>query len=289
MESGRSNPKDRQREFMNPRRFWLVSAAALALCALVHFPRADATENVAAVLTYEAYYGGISAVEIEAKVSVADGSYELSTLGKSIGFLDLLFPFQSHAYGTGPLETTAGEREFASTSSYRGKSRQINGTTKPEAAPVWTVKPPIPRDERDPVPDALRKESLDPMAAVVVAATRARAKDACAGTARVFNGKVRTDVHLRHLGAEVLAASQFSNFSGPAEKCEARYETLAGAYKKSWFGSEAPPPIIRFWIAQVGGSRFWIPVRVEATTEIAKVLVHLTAATIGNKGSIGTR
>jgi hypothetical protein len=58
MESGRSNPKDRQREFMNPRRFWLVSAAALALCALVHFPRADATENVAAVLTYEAYLGG---------------------------------------------------------------------------------------------------------------------------------------------------------------------------------------------------------------------------------------
>jgi len=273
---------------MIPRRFLFVGVIALTSSALAHVDKADATES-AAVLTYEAYYGGLSAVEITAEVSVSDGSYELSTVGKSIGFLDFLFPFQSHAHGSGSLETRAGAREFSITSSYRGKSRRIKGTTKPKATPVWTVEPPIPREERDPVPNTLRKESLDPMAAVVAAATQASALEACGGTARIFNGKVRTDVHLTHLGSEVLSANRFSSFDGPAEKCEARYETLAGAYKKSWFGSDTPPPIIRFWIAQLDGSRFWVPVRVEATTEIAKVLVHLTDATIGKVGSISSR
>lgn len=274
---------------MIPRGLLFVGVIALTSSAMAHAQQSDATENAAAVLTYEAYYGGLSAVEIEAKVAISDGSYELSTLGKSIGFLDFLFPFRSQAHGTGPLDTRAGAREFAITSSYRGKSRQIKGTAKPEATPVWTVEPPIPRDERDPVPDALRKESLDPMAAVVVAATRTSAGDACGGTARVFNGKVRTNVHLTHLGSDVLSANRFSSFSGPAEKCEARYETLAGAYKKSWFGSDAPPPVIRFWIARLDGSRFWIPVRVEASTEIAKVLVHLTGATIAEPSQAGVR
>jgi hypothetical protein len=288
-EPGRSNPDDIKTDFMNSRGYWIVGVIALTTGALAQTSEVDAAENAAARLTYEAYYGGISAVEIEAKISVSGGAYELSTSGKSIGFLEYLFPFQSHAHGTGPLETRSGAREFAITSSYRGKSRRIKGSTKPEAAPVWTVEPPIPLDERDPVPDDLRMDSLDPMAAVVAAATRASPQDACGGTARVYNGKVRTDVHLNHLGSEVLSANRFSSYSGPAEKCEARYETLAGAYKKSWFGSDTPPPVIQFWIAQVDGSRFWIPVRVEASTEIAKVLVHLTNATIGNKGLIGSR
>lgn len=288
-ELGRSNPDNRQTSSMTTRRFWFAGVIALALGIPALAPGTGAADGVAARLTYEAFYGGISAVEIEAKISVTESAYELSTMGKSIGFLDFLFPFQSHAIGTGPLETESGARAFAITSSYRGKARRIKGTMDPKTAPIWTVEPPIPLDERDPVPNAMRMESLDPMAAIVSAATRTSARDACGGTSRIYNGKVRTNIHLTHLGSEVLAANRFSSFSGPAEKCEARYETLAGAYKKSWFGSDTPPPTIRFWIAQVDGSRFWIPVRVEASTELAKILVHLTDATIGKPGLADSR
>lgn len=279
---------------MNPRRKWLASLVTLASISLTSISLAQEAlagtrNNGAGIFNYQAYYGGLTAVEIEAKVSVSEDRYEVSTVGRSIGFLDLLFPFQSSARGTGPIGAKGDPRDFDITSTYRGKSRRIKGTSTTSAAPVWTVTPPIPLDERDPVPNDLRMESQDPMAALVAAATRGEPGDVCGGTAKIYNGKVRTNVHLTHVGSEVLTANHFSSFSGPAEKCEARYETLAGAYKKSWFGSDAPPPVIQLWIARIDESAFWVPVRVEASAEFAKVLVHLTDARIGTKGSISNR
>lgn len=237
-------------------------------------------------LSYRAYYGGLSAVDIDAKITIANGRYEISTVSKSIGFLDFLFPFISRASGTGGLRENPARRNFALSSTFRGRSREIMGISVADTSPVWTVTPPIPTDERDPVPERLRIGTQDPMAALVSAATTKAAREACSGTSRVFNGKVRTDVHLTHLGREVLKPNDFSNFSGLTEKCEARYETLAGGYKKSWFGSDGPPPAVQFWITRIENSDFWVPVRVEASTDLAKVLVHLTAISPGPARSI---
>lgn len=263
----------------------------MVLACLTASPCAAAAsgDKKVAELGYQAYYGGLSAVEIKATVSVSKSAYEVSAVGNSIGFLDFLFSFQSHAHGTGPLGSADGPFEFSLKSTYRGRSRQITGQTKPGSDPVWSVQPPIPLDERDPVPVGLRIGSLDPLAALVATATRDSARETCTGTVRVFNGKVRTDIHLAHLGSGILNPHRLSDFSGPAEKCEARYETLAGGYKKSWFAEDGPPPIIHFWISRLDGSNFWIPVRAEANTGPAKVLVHLTSAIVRPDRSIKLR
>lgn len=248
-------------------------------------PAISSDEGFAA-LKYKMYYGGLSAVDVDAKITIVDGRYELSTVGKSTGFLDFLFPFESHASGRGEIRENISPRHFAITSTFRGRSREIEGILTSGKAPVWTVTPPIPLDERDPVPENLRMGTQDPMGALLMAATSSAAREVCSGTSRVFNGKARTDVRLTHLGHEILKPNRFSSFSGRAEKCEARYETLAGAYKKSWFGSEGPAPVIQLWITQLADTNFWIPVRAEASTEIADILVHLTAASTGPARSI---
>ena len=278
-------------EFEHPYYMTRQSLGVSALLILMSLIAGNGTPAISgdgglAKLSYKAYYGGLAAAEIDARITISDGRYTLSTTGKSIGFLDYLFPFLSRASGRGGLGEHATPRDFVLESTFRGRSRKIKGTAAANTAPIWTVSPPIPIDERDPVPETLRLGALDPVAALVGAATLKTAREVCSGTSRVFNGKVRTDVHLTHLGAEALRPNDFSSFSGAAEKCKARYETLAGGYKRSWFGSDAPPPEILFWITRIEGSDFWIPVRVEASTELAKVLVHLTAATMGPARSI---
>jgi hypothetical protein len=268
---------------------WLLKSLFLASCILATSNRASATDAAVGELAYLAYYGGLSAVEIDSRITLTDRAYEMSTSGRSVGFLDFLFPFQSHVTARGGFNEDMGPRHFAVESTFRGKAREIAGINGPNTPPVWTITPPIPTDERDPVPLNLRNGALDPIAAVVVAATSSTALEACSGTLQIFNGKVRTDVHLTHIGKENIPTSRFSMFSGAADKCEARYEVLAGGYKKSWFGSDGPPPVIQFWIARVDGATFWVPVRMEANTELAKVLVHLTAATISPDRSIKQR
>jgi hypothetical protein len=264
---------------MRRRPLWLPTLLILIGLVIGTGRPAICAENDFAELAYKVYYGGLSAIDIDARVSIADGEYELSTNGKSIGFLDFLFPFKSQVTGRGGLRESGAARNFSTVSTFRGRLRKIEGISIVNAVPKWTVAPPIPLDERDPVPEALRIGTLDPVAALVGAATLETASDVCSGTSRIFNGKVRTDVRLEYLGTETLPPNRFSIFSGKADKCEARYETLAGGYKKSWFGSDGPPPVIQFWISRIGDSSFWVPVRVETSTELATVLVHLTTMT----------
>jgi hypothetical protein len=271
---------------MKRQSFWVPILVSLTGLLISGGPSLSLNENGVTELSYSAFYGGLEAAKIDARIAVSNGQYEVSTTVGSTGFLDYLFPFTSHTSGKGGFLRNPGVREFSLVSTFRGRTRKIKGTSGANVIPVWMITPPIPLDERDPVPQKLRIGVFDPVSALVNAAIRETAQEACSGTSRIFNGKVRTNIHLNYLGQEDLRSTRFSSFSGPAEKCEARYKTLAGGYKKSWFGSEAPPPEILYWISRIEGSEFWIPVRIEATTELAKVLVHLTAATTEQVNSI---
>ena len=269
----------------------------ILLGSLAFLASASAMENErkSGALSYSAYYGGLSAVQVDARINITPNGYEITTKGRSTGFLDFLFPFSSHVLGTGrfggkgAFDDKAQARHLALQSTFRGRTRVIEIGSQTDGDVTLSITPPIPLDERDPVPRELQAGTLDPIAALVAAATQPSAQAACSGTLRIFNGKTRTDVSLVHLGAETLAANRFSVFSGLAEKCEARYKTLAGGYKKSWFGSDGPPPVITFWIARIDNADFWTPVRVEAETELAKVLIHLTSVQIGPSTTIVQR
>ena len=158
-----------------PRRSLALSTLLMVVGLIVGAGQpASSEEQRFAELTYLAYYGGLEAVEIDARVTISNGRYELSTVGKSSGFLDYLFPFTSRSTGTGSLNRKAEARDFFIVSTFRGKSREIKGISNPGKPPVWSVTPPIPTDERDPVPEALRTEALDPVTALISAACNSR-------------------------------------------------------------------------------------------------------------------
>lgn len=252
-------------------------------------PAASAEKAKLGSFSYRAYYGGLPSVEIEARVHLMPRRYEISATGRSVGLLDYLFPFTSTVSGSGDLEDRPGTRHYSLQSTYRGRERLIQLVSQPGEPPQLSINPPIPVDERDPVPSSMQIGALDPLIALAAAAIQPAAAKVCSGTPRIFNGKARTDVYLEHVGAENLPQSQYSTFSGRAEKCVARYKTLAGGYKKSWFGGDGPPPIIQFWIARLGDANFWVPVRIQANTDLAQVLVHMTVSKFEPTNSIDNR
>lgn len=265
-----------------------LTTSLLVLAAISPLPRAIAAS--VGSFSYTAYYGGVAAVEIDTRIDLSEARYEIVSSAKSIGVLDYLFPFTSTATGRGGIDDPAmpGQR-FMLRSRYRGRDRLIELAGRPGAAPRLSIAPPIPLEDRDPVPSTLRVGTLDPIAALVAGAMRTAGKQACSGGFPVFNGKTRADIQLRHIGAENLAPSRYSAFSGQAEKCEATYQVLAGGYKKSWFASDQPPPAIQLWIARIAEADFWTPVRAQANAGFAEIMVHMTAAEVGPGYRIGLR
>ncbi|MBM85516.1 MAG: hypothetical protein CMM47_05795 [Rhodospirillaceae bacterium] len=249
---------------------------------------AQAGETVNGRLGYRAYFGGLAAADMMTIVTLTPLNYRVSTNSRSTGFLDYLLPFTSRTFGRGSvIDPKNGDRGFILDSVFRGKWQEIRLEYSGGGAPRVSINPAIPIEDRDPVPHNLRSATFDPISAFITIALQKDAGSVCSGTLPVFNGKTRADITLSHTGHEALKANNYSVFSGPAEKCEARYRTLAGGYKKSWLRRDEPPPVIHFWIAPIGPLGSWAPVRLQAEIARASIVVHLTQATTGNVNRLG--
>ena len=267
---------------------WLIKVFLISLVVLT-CSSAQANETATGRMAYRAYFGGLAAVDVKAEIALTQMSYWVAATGRSAGFLDYLFPFSAHAVGRGSLnDPKNGDRGFALNSVFRGVPREIRLEFARGNTSLVRINPAIPPEDRDPVPRGLQN-AFDPISALIASGFQKDAGAVCSGTLPVFNGKARSDITLLHTGHDILKSNVYSVFSGPTEKCEARYRTLAGGYKKSWFGRDEPPPVIRFWIAPIGPLGFWAPVRVQAEMAHASIVVHLTEVTSDTATRIGLR
>ncbi|MGB1005682.1 MAG: DUF3108 domain-containing protein [Thalassobaculaceae bacterium] len=246
-------------------------AFGAVMTAIFAEPATAATE-----LDYVAYYGGLEAVRLTARVDIAGARYHITSDARSSGFLEWMFPFQARVEGRGATDRPRRANKYNLTSVYRGDSQEISLARADDGALQEAVQPPVPAEDRDPVPSALRQAAVNPLAALAMAGSKATAAEACAATLPVYNGKARTDLTLRYLGPETLKASRHAPFDGAAERCLLTYEVLAGGYKKSWFGKDQPPSAVEIWLAKTTELDFWVPVRLRLETDLAPILWHLT-------------
>ena len=226
-------------------------AFGAVLTVMLAGPAMAATE-----LDYVAYYGGLEAVRLSARVDLTGPRYRITSDARSSGFLDLMFPFQARVDGRGATDRPWHANRYNLTSVYRGDSQEIRLARADDGALEEAVQPPVPAEDRDPVPPALRQAAVNPLAALAMAASKPTAAEACAATLPIYNGKARTDLTLRYLGPATLKASRHAPFSGPAERCLMTYEVLAGGYKKSWFGKDQPPAEIEGLVGPHRGAEF---------------------------------
>jgi hypothetical protein len=258
----------------------VILAAAVLLSLLAQPARA---EPARASFVYAVYFGGLDLAEIKVAAKLSDSTYRMTSSTRAVGLLGSLYPFTAEVEASGSVINGAvAPSRYVSRTNIRDKVRTVEIRRAATGPAVVSVTPPIEPDERDEVPVQMRDEALDPVSVIASLAIGWHDGNTCTGTARVFNGKTRTDIHYRPVGRDNLAPNEYSVFTGPALRCEVRWEVLAGGYKKKWLGSDREFPPVSLWVARQDGVSYWVPVRLEAETMIAPVLVHLTGYQAGS-------
>lgn len=252
---------------------WLFSC--LLFLALIGANSAGARDLA---LSYRIYFGGLKVAEFRSEITLGASDYRIVTKAHSTGILDYFYPIEVTSEGLGTVADGRIEAElFRSDGYFDGERRRTELRSRPGQAPDVTLIPPRDPAKRDAVPEQLQVGTVDPYAAALSLALSAGAMP-CDGKLQVFNGKTRTDFSLLPAGSETLQKTEYSAFSGPAKRCELRYETLAGGYKKSWFAKDDPGLKTWLWVARLGGDGPWIPVRLLSEGRFGSVVGHIIDA-----------
>lgn len=261
----------------------LALAVLLFPLALAPPARAD-TAPIRA--TYAAYVAGMRVLELEAAFALEAQRYEVSTSFRTAGMLAAFVDGQqtSRVVGLTPADTALALRpaRYTMEGVWRGNARRITLDYE-NGVPVVRALEPANEDEREPVPAALQRGTVDTLTALA-ALTRAVARTGrCEATANTFDGRRRTDFQARTLGPETLERGSRGIFAGPALACGFEGRMVAGFLADQDRAEAARPRQGRAWLARVLPDTPPIPVRLEADGGwLGTVQIHLTRVEHGS-------
>ncbi len=254
-----------------------AAAASVALVTLV----SPSSAGQPLSLDYHVYAGGFHAVSFSTEFNIGEDSYRARVNLRSNGLIDRLFSFSMEANADGRSgENGVVPLFFRTSNRWRSSGERFVEISYDEPGDVpRTVVQPVPdADEREPVPDELRRNTLDPLSAIVQLIRGLSNSGRCDSKAAVFDGRRRYDLAARHLGEIVLKPSDVAPYGGPAVKCAIEVQRVVGRWKKSKRWREAGPPTIHVFLARLDQSSPLVPVRIEAKNNIGQVRVHLVGS-----------
>ncbi len=264
-------------------RCFAVAAAVLLLAGGA--PRAEAPS--ALELEYKAYVGGMHAVSFQARVGLGDEDYRAQVRLRSDGLLAKMVDFSLEAQaaglaGSGDLKP----RQFQVESQWRESTGRLVEMKYAEGdAPALRVEPPAEDDNREEVPEALRRDTLDPITATLQLVRQVARSGRCEGEVAVFDGRRRYNVVAQHLGETVLKASDVAPYGGPAIRCGLSFERIAGFWRQTR-RQRSDEPTIEVFLAPMTAWTPPVPVRIHAKNTLGAVRIHLVAAEPA-EGSLG--
>ena len=239
-------------------------------------------------LDYDVFVGGLHAVKLEAGLSLEPDAYSVDITFETTGWIGRILPWSMRSRAEGRLDTVrARPKKVKSVSKWNGKARSIALDYRDDGRIIARFDPPPETDEREPVPDALRRDTVDlPSALLTVLRAIARGGE-CSQAVPVFDGRRRYDFLMEPAGAETLAASSYSPFAGTATICNARIIRIKGFQnyphqQDRWddYKREA-----RVWIAPVFEGVLPAPVRIEIDTPFGSIRAHLADARLESGGT----
>ena len=237
-----------------------IFAAFLFLWASIATARAD-DESHRFSLSYDVQLTGIPVMSLDVQALLAPDRYALRTYLFTYGVLDWLFRFRNESATDGVI---AGERvrpaRYTTMGIWRGSARSADLTYRDGGALDVDIRPEIKDDDRDPVPEALRLNTIDPLSAIVLTNLTSRRDSPCPGIAPVFDGRRRYNVKLELVGPEVLEAGSGGIAVGSAIKCLLSVEPIAG-YQKSRPQQKRPPS--ELWFQRMLDDTVWVPVLIQ--------------------------
>jgi len=238
-------------------------------------------------VTYRVHVGGIAALDAQAALALAGDRYSVQLDAVADGFLGRMFPWETHSRSVGAFRPEGvTPLHHTQVSTLRGKPRNVTLDYDGRGNVRAEVTPPPDTDDRDPVPDTLRRATFDPLSGVVGVLLAGLRGEGCQRTVPIFDGRRRYDMHFADQGMQMVGASRYSVFAGAARQCRISYTPVAGYNRKPnesfWRRNSNPQDRapVDVWIAPVTPGGPPLPVRLETESGIGGVVIHLTSATM---------
>ncbi len=183
-----------------------------------------------------------------------------------------------HAQGAAPDANTAAPASFVSIGMLRGVERITRMTYRDGSPVIGTLTPDVTL-ERIPVAPSATVHTIDTLSAIAMLVRQVGDTGRCDGATMIFDGRRLTALAARTTGAEALAHSDRSIFSGQTLRCDFDGNQLAGFKKDE---NEAAQRRTRHgiaWLASVLPGAPPMPVRVIFDNKIlGQVTLYLTTA-----------
>ncbi|MEK9970786.1 MAG: DUF3108 domain-containing protein [Ferrovibrio sp.] len=154
----------------------------------------------------------------------------------------------------------------------------------PDGMPVVEVFPPNDEDDREEVPDLLRRNTMDPTMAMVSRVLRSGPTPPCDGSDAIYDGRRRYNMHFSAVGPDTIQPQNRSAYSGAAFKCTVRLEPVAGysrKYMAEWSEKDEQPTTI--WLTQPPGFDVWLPVQMEGSSRFATGNTWISGARLNGR------
>jgi hypothetical protein len=259
-------------------------AACLFLCACLP-ARATTLDEVRGIkLSYAVYVGGLHIMNSTTEFTRKGPVYHIEMKAGTQGFIRRLAPWDADLTSTGRMEKDQVKpKQGAVVTNWQKDPKKIIFDYK-DNAPIEARFDPPQGDDHEPVPEAMKRDVLDPLSGIVQMMASFAYGSGCTQTVPIFDGHRRFDLTLEDKGEEKLEGGDYSVFTGLAAKCQADFTMRAGSRKdregsrfwEAMKGKNGNPQPVYVYLGKVREDLPELPVRAVTDTVFGGVVIHLT-------------
>ena len=227
-------------------------------------------------LVYEVYAGGLHVFTVDMNVALRDAGYDLDLALRTDGTLAWFVAWRMTSLADGrPEAASPVPARFRTDSLGRGNERWVELRYDGAGPPQVAAEPSADEDDRDPVPDDLRLDTVDPLSAGLALIYSLAWTDGCELSLGVFDGRRRFNARSRDDGEREIAVGDLSPYGGLARACAVTVEPVTGFWRSAEGKYRARTEDFTVFLRQVTPETPPLPVRIEADTRFGAVRVHL--------------
>lgn len=238
-----------------------------ALAALLLLPTPAFAEAAASGMraTYEVHAAGMVVLELEAEVQTEGDRYRVETRLRTRGIARLVASGEQVTRSVGAF-AAGGARPtgFTSEGQWRGRMRRIALAWQGPEPRVLELTPPE-TEEREPVPEALRRGTMDVLSFALAVGRQAGRGDGCAMDAAVYDGRRLTAYAASGTARERLLPWGAA-WQGEAYRCDVVGRIVGGFRHDMDRARAAEPQRATAWMAAPYGGAPVVPVRMDIPT-----------------------
>lgn len=269
----------------------LIKAALTAgLAAFAFSGPSQAATWTSFSATYGISLGALPIGKLSLDATVNDSAYRMSGNGRVSGIARLVSNGQGQGSATGSFGGSAARPTSFDYSEVSGGEslalmiRLASGNVKSAK-----VTPPQDRmDERVPVKASHKRGVVDPFSMLLMpsrSADRGVKGSVCQRTLKVYDGRTRFDLILKSAGTETVRTD---GYDGPAAVCTIAFKPVSGHRDRKTV-REAAQTAIRIWMAPIGETRVFAPIKLSAKTKFGVATIAANRFLAGDYGQAGTQ